>query len=257
MLRPAVKPRRNPGEQTALWRSFGALSEVSFTLALTMPSRTRRTTMLRLGLRHPTPALVVSTVALILALGGTSYAAFSLPANSVGTRQIKNRAVTLAKIAPATQHALTKVGAQGNPGPQGVQGPQGPQGNPGPFPAKLPSAQTLTGAFHAGGTAVASNALTGSYISFAFPLASAPTVNLISHGSASTAACPGSLSNPQAAPGNFCFYESTPLNVSFIGFGDPVGNIGGAFSRFGGNVNIFSAGSGDFADGGSWAVTAP
>jgi len=54
--------------------------------------------MSRFCLRHPSPALVVSTIALIVALGGTSYAAFSLPKNSVGTKQLKNGAVTKAKL---------------------------------------------------------------------------------------------------------------------------------------------------------------
>jgi hypothetical protein len=48
---------------------------------------------------HPSPALVVSLLALFVALGGTSYAAInSLPANSVGTPQLKNGAVTAPKI---------------------------------------------------------------------------------------------------------------------------------------------------------------
>src|SRR5262249_28945784 len=49
-------------------------------------------------LRAPSPALIISLIALFVALGGTTYAATSLPRNSVGTRQIKNRAVTPAKI---------------------------------------------------------------------------------------------------------------------------------------------------------------
>jgi hypothetical protein len=50
-------------------------------------------------LRVPSPPLVVSIVALIVALGGTSYAAFSLPRGSVGTPQLKNKAVTNGKLA--------------------------------------------------------------------------------------------------------------------------------------------------------------
>ena len=48
----------------------------------------------------PSPAMVVSLIALFVALGGTSYAAITmaLPKNSVGTKQIKNGAVTAAKI---------------------------------------------------------------------------------------------------------------------------------------------------------------
>jgi hypothetical protein len=56
--------------------------------------------MSRLRLRAPSPALVLSFVALIIALGGTSYAAFSLPNGSVGTAQLQNKAVTNAKLGP-------------------------------------------------------------------------------------------------------------------------------------------------------------
>jgi hypothetical protein len=45
-------------------------------------------------------ANVTASVALFVALGGTSYAAIKLPAKSVGTIQLKSRAVTKAKIAP-------------------------------------------------------------------------------------------------------------------------------------------------------------
>ena len=55
--------------------------------------------MRRMRLKEPSPALIVSVVALVVALGGTSYAAFSLPKNSVGTKQLKNRAVTKPKLA--------------------------------------------------------------------------------------------------------------------------------------------------------------
>jgi hypothetical protein len=43
-------------------------------------------------------ANVMSVIAVFIALGGASYAAFKLPKNSVGTRQIKKNAVTKAKI---------------------------------------------------------------------------------------------------------------------------------------------------------------
>jgi hypothetical protein len=49
-------------------------------------------------------ANVVATLALVLALGGVSYAATKLPKNSVGTKQIKNSAVTGAKV---KKHTLT------------------------------------------------------------------------------------------------------------------------------------------------------
>jgi hypothetical protein len=49
-------------------------------------------------LRAPSPALVISSIALFVALGGTTYAATSLPRNSVGTEQLQKNAVTRAKI---------------------------------------------------------------------------------------------------------------------------------------------------------------
>ncbi len=49
--------------------------------------------------RRPSAAMLVALLALFLAAGGASYAATSLPNNSVGTEQIKNSAVTNPKIA--------------------------------------------------------------------------------------------------------------------------------------------------------------
>ena len=54
--------------------------------------------MSSIRLRRPSPALVVATMALIIALAGTSYAAFSLPNNSVGSRQLRNGAVATGKL---------------------------------------------------------------------------------------------------------------------------------------------------------------
>jgi hypothetical protein len=49
-------------------------------------------------MKAPGPALVISLIALFVALGGTTYAATSLPKNSVGTKQLKKNAVTSKKI---------------------------------------------------------------------------------------------------------------------------------------------------------------
>jgi hypothetical protein len=49
--------------------------------------------------RRPSPATVIAVIALVIALGGTSYAAVTLPRNSVGTAQLKNNAVTSLKVA--------------------------------------------------------------------------------------------------------------------------------------------------------------
>ncbi len=54
---------------------------------------------------------VVAYLALFAALGGTSYAALRLPADSVGTRQIKNHAVTPIKLDPKTIGATVRYWA--------------------------------------------------------------------------------------------------------------------------------------------------
>jgi hypothetical protein len=53
--------------------------------------------MRRHGLR-PTPSMAVSVAALVVALGGTSYAVAQLPARSVGPKQLKRNAVTATNI---------------------------------------------------------------------------------------------------------------------------------------------------------------
>lgn len=94
---------------------------------------------------RPSPALVVAIFALIVAMGGTSYAAITLSKNSVLSKHIKNgqvktadlkaSAVTGAKVKngslAATDFAAGQLPA-GPQGPAGVQGPAGPQGIPGP-----------------------------------------------------------------------------------------------------------------------------
>src|SRR3954447_25870492 len=74
-----------------------------------------------------TYANVTATLALFIALGGSSYAALSLPRNSVGpaqirrsavnSRHIRNGAVHLGDIASSTRRALR--GNTGTPGPPG------------------------------------------------------------------------------------------------------------------------------------------
>jgi hypothetical protein len=93
--------------------------------------------------RHPSPALVIACVALAVALGGTSYAAIVLPANSVGTKQLVNGAVVAAKVkAHSLVAANFKAGAlpagpKGADGLAGAAGPAGPAGAKGDAATKL------------------------------------------------------------------------------------------------------------------------
>jgi hypothetical protein len=107
--------------------------------------------MRRFG-RRPSPALIVACLALLVALGGSSYAAIALAPNSVGTRELKNNAVVATKV---KNRSLLRVdfkrgqccppgrrGAQGLPGPAGAPGPGGPQGPPGLSGLELVSQST-------------------------------------------------------------------------------------------------------------------
>ena len=82
----------------------------------------------------------VGLLALLVALGGTSYAAVQLPKDSVGTAQIKAKAVSEPKLSKRVRSKLNAAGAgpagpagaAGPPGPVGPQGSEGPAGPPGP-----------------------------------------------------------------------------------------------------------------------------
>jgi hypothetical protein len=76
-----------------------------------------------------TYANVVATLALFVALGGASYAAVKIPANSVGSRELKRNAVGMKNLSPAAVAALRgKDGANGSNGLPGRDGKDGADG---------------------------------------------------------------------------------------------------------------------------------
>src|ERR671934_2691619 len=103
-------------------------------------------------LGRPSPALVIACVALFVSLGGTGYAVLRLPANSVGTAQLKNNAVTSRKVRNFSLRAADFARGQLPRGPRGPSGPVGPAGATGATgatgpqgPAGAPaSASTIT-----------------------------------------------------------------------------------------------------------------
>ncbi len=78
-------------------------------------SRTTSDRSSRIRLRAPSPSMVVALIALFVALGSGAYAAITVPANSVGTPQLKNGAVTGSKIRDAAiTGAKIKLGTLGS-----------------------------------------------------------------------------------------------------------------------------------------------
>jgi len=79
---------------------------------------------------QPSPAMAVALIALFVALGGTSYAALKLPKGSVGTAQLRNNAVTGAKVKPRTLSTsdFNRASLRSMRGPKGDKGDTGGQG---------------------------------------------------------------------------------------------------------------------------------
>jgi hypothetical protein len=102
----------------------------------------------QLRTHRPSPAMVVALVGLFVALGGSSYAALALKANSVSSTHIKNgqvkrvdlgkASVDSSKVANGQLLAVDfaagqlPVGPRGPQGPAGAAGATGPQGETGP-----------------------------------------------------------------------------------------------------------------------------
>lgn len=81
---------------------------------------------------------VVAYLALFIALGGSSYAAIKLPANSVGSKQIKPNAVRSSDVQNSSLAAIDFKAGQLPAGPRGAQGPPGGRGATGPAGASGP-----------------------------------------------------------------------------------------------------------------------
>jgi hypothetical protein len=97
---------------------------------------------------RPSYAAVAATTALMLVLGGTSYAAVLITSGDIkdGTirsrdilddsvlgRDVKNGTLTLGDLSDTSESQLQgQIGPSGPPGPSGAPGPSGEPGQPGP-----------------------------------------------------------------------------------------------------------------------------
>jgi hypothetical protein len=172
------------------------------------------------------PALFIACLALTVALGGVSYAAVSLPKNSVTSKQVKD-------------HSLKKKDLAS--GASTIKGPR---------------PKTIRGVLATGGDSNGRGELFTDSLSFVFTLALPPAVNRVAVGDPRTAACPSS-DPPEAAAGNFCLYETARNNADFVGFVDPATNRTGVGGRQGVEAQYESDGSGNVVVRGTWAVNAP
>ena len=198
----------------------------------------------------------IALIALFLVLGGSAYAA----STAINGKSIKPNSIPKNRL---TKTAIKQLkgnrGPQGPPGSQGIQGVQGVPGPPGPITGNLPGGVTLRGNYMVSGDNGGSTIHNA--VSYGLRLSAAPTVNYIMVGTTPPPACPGSVTDPQAAPGNLCVYEVQATNAdTFRGVCDaevsgcPFGSAG----REGfGVFTLPQTGGSPLYVFGSWAVTGP
>jgi len=109
--------------------------------------------------------MVVASLALLIALGGTGYAASqALPRNSVTTVQVKDHSL-LARDFKAGQIPRGPAGPAGAQGPAGPQGAAGPAGSAGSAAGKWALVRADGGiAAQSGGITLAAKPSAGTYI---------------------------------------------------------------------------------------------
>jgi hypothetical protein len=222
-------------------------------------------------------ANVVATLALFIALGGASYAAVNLPEKSVGTRELKDQAVTPAKVAKSTVKLFKGQrgpagarGAPGSTGPVGATGQTGPAGPAGAAGAAGPAGRSALTPLQSGETergvigftdnAGAAGQFYGAYVSL--PLR-APVgldddhvlVRGLDDPSGKCSTVLGAWQNPTAPPGYVCVYWQSYDGVTGATGRSAVGAGGPSVDGF--SVISVSEDPGFLFFQGTWAYTAP
>jgi hypothetical protein len=243
----------------------------------------------RIHAKLGTAGFIIALVALIAALAGTAFAAAGL--NTKQKKEVKKIAKQVAKqvLTPGPQGPAGSAGPAGSPGAPGKEGAQGhvgtagADGEDGACSASLPNCvlpanATLTGDWsfvargsetfetEVGGTTTSHTlGVAGTFLNISFPLRIPsvvdgggepkfnPDVNWIGEGGSSTAQCPGTAADPEAAPGQVCLYAERLSGVN----GLPSGANSYTADPASGLVVELALEAGVEAYGyGSWAVTA-
>jgi len=234
-----------------------------------------------------TYANVIMTVGLVFAMGGGAYAAGKYVITSTKQispkvlKQLVGKSGPVGPVGPAgpagtagptgpggavgTQGLKGEQGLEGKEGKEGKQGKEGKEGKEGsPWTAGgvLPSGSTETGVWMVRDTASAENEARVATISFPIPPKEAPTASLIKVGESDPPGCKGTVSKPEADPGNLCAFEGEApiIHAGHLKFVEPV-NPGGSNVGTTGAELIFAteapakAGEEVSAEG-TWAMTA-
>jgi hypothetical protein len=210
--------------------------------------------------------LIIAVVALVAAFTSSAFAgATEWKLTKSEVKEVKKIAKKYAGEdgAPGAQGPPGPAGAKGDagsPGAKGATGPQGvtgPEGPAGPTETTLPFEETLTGVWAFSGQGIGRT----EYVPITFPLRVTPapaefenSTNLV-EGNKFTEECPGTLSDPEAAPGEFCLYVKEIKNAN--GFPN-LGINGNSADRSSGVIAQFfiQTDTGEGWGNGTWAVTA-
>jgi hypothetical protein len=168
--------------------------------------------------RRFTYANVAATMALVFSMSGGALAAKHYLVNS--TSQINPKVLKKLRGNKGAAGAPGSLGKEGLAGHEGKEGKEGKTGPEGPLLTALPSGKTLTGAFGAGDSIAKNGAVVEASFSYAFPVTSEPTVQIVQIGGPSTAQCPGTTDAPSAAAGFLCLYPQSGNSIETKGFED-------------------------------------
>jgi Collagen triple helix repeat (20 copies) len=201
-------------------------------------SKYLRTRYAALQNQFGTAGLVLSIVAIVLALGGGAYAANHATASKAKAGKPGPRG----KTGPAGPAGSTgPAGSAGPAGPAGTNGTSGTNGAPGEsvtiakkgectefsnktgtgkacngttgFTKTLPPGETETGEFAIRPENIAKDALFVTSFSFNIPLTSRPHLVFVEKDEATPSGCEGNVTEPGAEPGNLCIFVGGENNV--------------------------------------------
>lgn len=192
-------------------------------------------------MRRLSYANVASTLALVVALSGTSYAAVTLPRNSVGTKQLKAHAVTTVKN---KSHAVTAKNIKAGVIPPGYA--------PG---TTLKPGQTLTGVYDVGVEGTTYGVTTVSFHpKLARPLTNAFREHFVP--GATSDECPGP---GKAMRGFLCVYDTWNANGNLVwsSFLNPADGTDDRVAVDGFGLLFYNRGPVFAVAKGVWALTAP
>ena len=209
-------------------------------------------------LPRPTYANVTSTLALLLAASGSAYAVSTLPAGSVGTREVRDESNRSADVRNGTlrrqdlRSGVLLRGPRGAAGTSGATGPAGAAGRNASEP--LRTGEVVYGVL--GGRTDPAGALLSSWISLPGPT---PTALDGAHvntavGIDADPACSGSAAAPTAPAGKVCIYYSQHAPVDCQneqGYSLP------SLGRYGFVFSFENEGPGNCIIQGVWVYTTP